>query len=88
MRDAQPQAIFVPDDVARAMGWPDPPAAPVEFQRRELISKHESSDMNLPGGSLRATERKGTSPRIRAQSDSISGWKKTYWEQNLTGGAM
>ncbi len=40
MRDAQPQAIMVPEHVAQAMGWPDPPAAVVEFQRRELISRH------------------------------------------------
>ena len=29
MRAAQPQAIMVPEHVAQAMGWPDPPAAVV-----------------------------------------------------------
>ena len=40
MRDAQPQVIMAPERVAQAMGWPDPPADAVNFQRRELISRH------------------------------------------------
>ena len=34
MRDAQPQVIMVPDEVAQAMGWINPPADNAEFQRR------------------------------------------------------
>src|SRR5262249_18435124 len=36
-RAAQSQVIMVPRQVAQAMDWTDPPAAAVQFQRRELI---------------------------------------------------
>jgi hypothetical protein len=36
-RDAQPQCILVPERVARAMEWADPPAARVHFENREII---------------------------------------------------
>ena len=42
MRDAQPQVVMAPYRVAQAMAWTDPPAAVVEFQRRELIHKRRS----------------------------------------------
>ncbi len=41
MRDAQPQVIMIPRPVAQAMDWSDPPAAAIEFQRRELIHRRE-----------------------------------------------
>jgi len=43
MRDAQPQVVMTPRPVAQAMEWPDPPAAAIEFQRRELIHRRASS---------------------------------------------
>jgi hypothetical protein len=39
MRDAQPQVIMVPDEIAQAMGWADPPADAVAFARREIIHR-------------------------------------------------
>jgi hypothetical protein len=36
-RDAQPQCIMVPERVAHAMEWLDPPAARVPFENREII---------------------------------------------------
>ena len=41
MRDAQPQVIMVPPQVAQAMGWTHRPAAVVEFQRRDLIQRRQ-----------------------------------------------
>lgn len=41
MRDSQPQVIMIPGRIAQAMDWPDPPAATVEFQPRELIHRRE-----------------------------------------------
>ena len=35
--DAQPQCVFVPERVARAMEWLDPPASRVPFENREII---------------------------------------------------
>ena len=37
MRDAQPQVIMAPREIARAMGWDKPEASIVRYQRRELI---------------------------------------------------
>lgn len=34
--DAQPQVIMVPERVARAMEWPDPPASRVPFENCEI----------------------------------------------------
>ncbi len=45
-RDAQPQVIMVPREVARSMQWENPPASAVEFQRREIIIRR-----NLPESS-------------------------------------
>lgn len=39
MRDAQPQVIMVPREVARAMEWNNPEASIVEYERRELITR-------------------------------------------------
>jgi hypothetical protein len=39
MRDAQPQVVMVPRAVAEAMGWPNPPASAVEFQRHAIIHR-------------------------------------------------
>jgi len=39
MRDAQPQVIMVPDHIAKAMDWADPPGDAVAFQHRELIHR-------------------------------------------------
>jgi Family of unknown function (DUF6176) len=36
-RDAQPQVVMVPEVVARAMQWPDPPASALPFEHREII---------------------------------------------------
>jgi hypothetical protein len=41
MRDAQPQVIMVPPEIAQAMGWENPETAIVEYQRRELMSKSD-----------------------------------------------
>jgi hypothetical protein len=43
MRDAQPQAIFVPPPIAQAMAWPNPPAAAVAFERREIIHRRDEN---------------------------------------------
>ena len=37
MRDAQPQVVMAPREIAKAMGWDRPEASIVEYQRRELI---------------------------------------------------
>ena len=39
MRDAQPQVIMIPDAIAAAMGWADPPGDAVPFARREIIHR-------------------------------------------------
>lgn len=39
MRDAQPQVIMIPDAIARAIGWADPPSDAVAFGRREIIHR-------------------------------------------------
>jgi hypothetical protein len=39
MRDAQPQVVMVPRQVAKAMDWPDPPASAVKFERHEIIRR-------------------------------------------------
>jgi hypothetical protein len=39
MRDAQAQVIMIPDEIARAMGWPNPPGDAVSFARREIIHR-------------------------------------------------
>lgn len=44
MRGAQPQVIMAPNKVARSMNWENPPAAAVEFQRRELIYKRKRAE--------------------------------------------
>ena len=41
MRASQPQVIMIPGRIAQAMNWPDPPAAAVDFQPRELIHRRE-----------------------------------------------
>jgi hypothetical protein len=41
-RDAQPQVILAPREVAAAMDWEDPPASAVEFQRKEIIYRRKS----------------------------------------------
>jgi hypothetical protein len=43
MRDAQAQAIMVPEVVARSMGWKNPPASRVGFERREIIHRPNSA---------------------------------------------
>ena len=40
-RDAQPQVIMVPQVVATAMEWFNPPASAVPFERREIIHRRE-----------------------------------------------
>jgi len=37
MRDAQPQVVMAPREIAKAMGWDRPETSIVEYQRRELI---------------------------------------------------
>jgi Family of unknown function (DUF6176) len=44
MRHAQPQVVIVPDQVAQAMGWTNPTAAAVQFQRRELIDRRRDAE--------------------------------------------
>lgn len=39
MRDAQPQVIMLPDEIAGAIGWPDPPGDAVAFVRKEIIHR-------------------------------------------------
>lgn len=39
MRDAQPQVIMIPDEIARAMGWDNPPEDAVSFARKEIIHR-------------------------------------------------
>lgn len=39
IRDAQPQVIMIPDEIARAIGWLNPPADAVAFARREIIHR-------------------------------------------------
>jgi hypothetical protein len=39
MRDAQPQVVMVPCEIAKAMGWNNPEASIVEYERRELITR-------------------------------------------------
>jgi len=39
MRDAQPQVIMVPHIVAQAIGWENPPASAVRFERREIVHR-------------------------------------------------
>ena len=41
MRDAQAQVIMVPEQIAQVMGWADPSASAVAFQRRELVHRRE-----------------------------------------------
>ena len=36
-RDAQAQVVMVPDAVASALGWDNPAAASVPFQRKEIV---------------------------------------------------
>ncbi len=38
MRDAQPQVIMIPDAVAAAIGWADPPAD-AAFMRQEIVHR-------------------------------------------------
>ncbi len=40
-RDAQPQVVMVPRQVAQAMDWAGPESAKVDFQSRELIYKRK-----------------------------------------------
>src|SRR5262245_52629269 len=44
MRDSQPQVIMIPTRIAQAMEWPDPPAAAVRFQPRELIHRRKPQE--------------------------------------------
>jgi hypothetical protein len=45
MRDAQPQVVMVPSQVAEAMDWQSPAASVVEYQPRELIfGRRETSE--------------------------------------------
>lgn len=37
--DAQPQVIMIPDAIARALGWADPPVDAVTFVRREIVHR-------------------------------------------------
>ena len=39
MRDAQPQVIMIPDEIARSMGWDNPPGDAVAFARKEIIHR-------------------------------------------------
>lgn len=39
MRDAQPQVIMIPDAIAQAMGWDNPPGDAVAFARQEIIHR-------------------------------------------------
>ncbi len=43
MRDAQPQVIMIPDAIARAMGWDNPPGDAVAFARKEIIHRRPGS---------------------------------------------
>ena len=43
MRDAQPQVIMIPDEIARAMGWDNPPEDAVSFARKEIIHRRPTS---------------------------------------------
>ena len=51
MRDSQPQVIMIPTRIAQAMEWPDPPAAAVQFQRRELIHRANHRETRSRQGS-------------------------------------
>ncbi len=39
MRDAQPQVIMIPDAIAAAIGWANPPADAAAFARQEIIHR-------------------------------------------------
>jgi hypothetical protein len=38
-RDAQPQLIIVPDDIAAFLGWANPDADRVSFEHREIVHR-------------------------------------------------
>jgi uncharacterized protein DUF6176 len=40
-RDAQPQVVMVPERVATAMDWDNPPSSAVPFDRREIIFRRK-----------------------------------------------
>ena len=37
--DAQPQVVMVPPNIARSLGWDNPPADIVSFERREIVHR-------------------------------------------------
>lgn len=44
MRDAQPQVIMIPDAIAAAIGWANPPADAQPFARHEIIHRRPAED--------------------------------------------
>lgn len=55
-RDAQPQCILVPERVARAMEWPDPPAARAPYVNREIVRYKPGFKPALPADNPTAPE--------------------------------
>jgi hypothetical protein len=41
-RDAQPQVVMVPEEIAETMEWKDPGASATAFERREIIYRRGS----------------------------------------------
>jgi hypothetical protein len=37
--DAQPQVVMVPDSIAQALGWENPAADVIPFERREIVHR-------------------------------------------------
>lgn len=47
-RDARPQVIMLPDTVSTCLGWPDPPADVITFERREIIHRPPPGFLDSP----------------------------------------